>query len=88
MNLFKNTYKIVEHPTLNGEKYFTIQYGWFIFKNYLSSDGFPWHDEAYAAKYGGRFKSIEDAKTLIKTHAEKLLDERISKSMTKTIARI
>lgn len=92
-NLFKNTYKIVERSNLNGEKYYNIAFC-NLFTQFLPVDKWMeyYGDDRFGffihREYAKSFTSLEEVKLAIKKHQEKLLSERLSKVISKTIARI
>ena len=88
-NPFSNTYKIVEHSNLNGETKYSAEYGNFLCRRVLDVRGQLFDDYIFLEAFGsGETKTMEEVKLAIKSHQEKLLDKRLAKITTKTIARI
>jgi hypothetical protein len=87
-NPFSNTYKIVEHSNLDGAKEYFVEYGNLLFHNWLLKSGELCEFYHTAKHCGGNFKSLDAVKQAIRIHQEEVLNKRLSKITTKTIARI
>lgn len=89
MNPFSNTYKIVEHSNLNGETKYSVEYGNFLCRRVLDVSGKLFNDHIFLESFGsGETKTMDEVKLAIKRHQENLLNQRLAKITTKTIARI
>lgn len=85
LNPFKNTYKIVECSSLQGEKYYMIKYGNIFDRVFILNGGSTSSFQSSANEYGGKFSTLESVKKVISLHIEKLTEKRLSKITSKTI---